>query len=304
MKSAVVLVAAVVVVAALGLFVYSEYHGHQKVTTGSHVYLGAVYAGQTENTNYISSNVYFADGANLKNNIYYVVLSVWDSNHSYDQIGISSANGKFYSTYSYTYIVNGSIKYIFKPTWFQISPGKHQLSMYINSGKVFFKVDSTTYTAFTGGDYFVIETTERIGNSSFRGLTIYEEVYGFNKTLPGISYNFYNISYGTTGYPPGIVTSWTTFSHNLSSNYSAYVYMKGNTVNIYNADPLTLTVNVRNLNSRAYLEVSDLNISVLQDGTYTFSLLAGNYTLHLVYLGQIKSYNVSVESNTSYTLNA
>ncbi len=304
MKSAVVLVAAVIVVAALGLFVYYEYQGHQKVPTGSHVYLGAVYAGQTKNTNYISSKVYFADGTNLKNNIYYVVLSVWDSNHSYDQIGVTSANGKFYSTYSYTDIVNGTIKYIFKPTWFQISPGNHQLSMYVNSGNVVFKVDSTTYTAFTGGDYFLIETTEKMGNSSFSGLTIYEEVYGFNKSLPGISYNFSEVSYGASGYPTGIVTSWITFSHNLSSNYSAYVYMKDDTVNIYNADPLTLSISVQHLISQAYLEISDLNISVPQDGTYALSLLPGNYILYFIYQGQTKSYSVSVKSNTSYTLNA
>ena len=38
-----------------------------------------------------------------------------------------------------------------------------------------------------------------------------KEIYGFNKTLPGISYNFSNVQYGTGGYPSGYVMDWMPF---------------------------------------------------------------------------------------------
>ena len=304
MKSRVILIALLLVVAGLLVFIYHENYSKPNTPTGSHVYLGAVYSGQTKYTNYISANVDFGNGTNLKNNIYYIVLSIWDSNHSYDQLGISSLYGKFYSTYSYTETTNGSIRYIFNPHWFQIRPGSHSLSMYVSNGNVVFKFDATSYTAYTGGYNFAIETNEKIGNHSFSGLTIYEEIYGFNKTLPSISFNFSQVVFGTTGYPTGYVTEWYQFYHNLTNNYTSLVYMKSDTVNIYNAPSLTLKITVQNLPTSAYLIISDLNLTIPGSGQYPINLLEGHYTIYLVYQGQTKSYNVTLSSNTNYTITA
>jgi hypothetical protein len=302
MKYYTVLIVAVIVIAGLGLFVYYENENNHKTVTGSHVYLGAVYGGQTQLTNYVSASVYFGNGINLKDNIYYIVLSIWDSNYSYDQIGISSLYGKFYCTYSYTEMVNGSIKYVFDPHWVQIVPGQHEMSMYVYNGNVVFRFDNNNYTAYTGGNNFAIETNEKVGNHSFSGLTIYEEIYGFNKSLPGISFNFSNIEFGTTGYPTGSISDWIQFSHNLTDNFTSVVFMKSNSVNIYNSVPYTLVLTVKNLVSPAYFMVSDINVTLPGSGQYTFNLLPGNYTLYLIYGGQVKTYKVAIDSDVHYTI--
>lgn len=302
MRSYTVLVVVIIVIAGLGLYVYYENQSDQNKVNGSHVYLGAVYSGQAKSTNSISADVYFSSGPNLRENIYYVVLSVWDSNQSYDQIGISSLYGKFYSTYSYTEIVNGSIKYIFDPHWVSIVPGNHKLSMNVSQGKVEFRFDNSIFTAYTGGDYFSVETNERVGNHTFSGLTVYEEIYGFNKTLPGIAFNFSDLSYGTTGYPTGSLSNWASFSHNLTSNFTSLVFMKSNTVNIYNTPPLSLTLNVKNLQSSGQLIVSDVNLTIPGNGQYIFYLLPGNYTIYLEYSGQVVSYEIQLATDTAYTV--
>lgn len=302
MKSTAVLIAVLIVVAGLGLYVYYTNETHKDTPTGSHVYLGAVYSGPAKYTNYVSASVDFKDGSNLKNDVYYVVLSIWDSNNSYDQLGITSYMGKFYSTYSYTQTLNGTIKYIFQPRWNLISPGDHNMSMYVDKGNILFKFDSNTFTAQTGGDNFTMETNQKIGNHSFAGFTIYEEIYGFNKTLPGISYNFSNVQYGTSSYPSGYVMDWMPFSHNITSVPSTVVYMKYASVNIYNTPPVTLRISVQNLLSPAVLKISDLNETIPGNGQYSFNLLPGNYTLYLVYQGVSKSYNVSLNSSRDYTV--
>ncbi|MEM0133699.1 MAG: hypothetical protein QXU18_00510 [Thermoplasmatales archaeon] len=301
MKYYAVLVAAILVVAALGLYAYYDNLNSNKTVTGNHVYLGAVYYGPEKYTNAISAKVDFGKGANLNGSIYYVVLSIWDNNNSYDQIGISSLYGKFYCTYSYTEIVNGSIKYIFDPHWAQIVPGNHTLSLYVNNGDVIFKFDNNTFTAFTGGNNFIMGTYEKIGNHSFSGLTIYEEMYGFNNSFPGISFNFSELQYGTTGYAVGSITDWTPFSHNLT-NFSSYVYMKSNIVNIYNSLPLTLKLSVQNLLTPASLVVANMNFTIPGSGQYSVNLLKGNYTVHLLYGGQDKTYKISLNTNMTYKI--
>jgi|YelNatPaOPRAMG01_1025707.scaffolds.fasta_scaffold00552_34 hypothetical protein len=240
MKYYVILVAVLIVVAGMIFFAYYENSlNERKLPSGSHVYLGAIYSGTPTETNFISATVTFNEGINLNDSIYYVVLSVWDSNESYDQIGISSLNGHFYATYSYTEMINGSIKYIFDPSWFPIRPGTHVISMYINSTSrnLTFTFDNKSHNAYTGGYYFRIKENEPIGNHSFSGLTVYEEIYGFNKSLPGISFNFSRVNYGTTGYPTGSITDWVRFSHNLTAVYNSTIYISGGSVNITNVLP-------------------------------------------------------------------
>ncbi|MCL4447016.1 MAG: hypothetical protein M1163_01245, partial [Candidatus Thermoplasmatota archaeon] len=161
---------------------------------------------------------------------------------------------------------------------------------------------NNNYTAYTGGNNFAIETNEKVGNHSFSGLTIYEEIYGFNKSLPGISFNFSNIEFGTTGYPTGPISDWIQFSHNLTDNFTSVVFMKSNSVNIYNSVPYTLVLTVKNLVSPAYFMVSDINVTLPGSGQYTFNLLPGNYTLYLIYGGQVKTYKVAIDSDVHYTI--
>lgn len=300
MRSSVLLVIVILIIAALLLFVYGQYEHGIKEVPSSHVYLGAIYSGNTEYCKQVSASVSFSPGRNLQGNIYYVVLSVWDSNRSYDQLGISSLNGSFFSTYSYTYIgKNGTINYVYNPGWFSILPGDHHLSMEIAAGNVTFTVDNRSFTAYTGGNYFIISRTEEIGNASYSGFTVYEEIYRFHGSLPGISYNFTGISYsvGSTITP---VTLWAHFSHNISSSFDSTVFALGDTVNIYNKNPLSLSLQVSNTRGVMLVNVSDLSLTISGNGVYHLYLLPGNYTVNISYQGGSRSYSVNLTEN--YTL--
>jgi hypothetical protein len=300
----VLLVAIIVVVAASGLYIFYENQVSQKSQNGTHIYLGAFYGGTARNVNYVSAKVSFQSGANLRDNVYYVILSVWDSNKSYDQLGVASLYGSFYSTYSYTSLENGSIQYHYsKRGWFPISPGDYQLSMYASNGSVTFTFDNKSYIADTGGNYFSMAPNEAIGNHSYAGLTVYEEIYNFTNTFPGIAYNFSDLQYRSMN-SNGYITNWYLFSHNVS-NYTSYVYIKSGAVNIYNAPPLTLKINVQNLSSSANLIISDLNITIPGNGQYSVNLLKGNYTLYIVNSNQYKSYKVDLRiDNTLISVSA
>ncbi len=309
MKSSVVLVVAVIVVAALGVYLY--YNNQNKETTvpsGSHIYLGAIYNGQSEELSYVSASIDIGKGSDLNNTVYYVVLSIWDSNTSYDQVGIASIKGHFYSTYSYTYLLNGSIQYLFKPDWFPISRGTHAISMAVKSGYVTFTVDSESFIAFTGGDYFIASQNEHIGNNStnYYGFTVYEEIYGFNNTLPSIPYNFSNIQADSINLGFMQISKWIPINHNISSSFSNAVYIVNNTVNIYNMPSFVLNVEIKNLQSPGLLSVSDIILPVNPGETlYPLNLLPGNYTLTLTIDSQSSmTYNVSVRGTTEYTITA
>ncbi|MCL5874754.1 MAG: hypothetical protein M1161_05400 [Candidatus Thermoplasmatota archaeon] len=301
---AVILVAIVVVVAASGFYIFYENQADHKTQTGNHIYLGAFYGGTTKHVNYVSAKVSFQSGANLRGNVYYVILSIWDSNQSYDQLGIASLYGSFYSTYSYTTLVNGSIQYHYiKRGWFPITPGDYLLSMSASKGAVTFTFDNTSFTADTGGNYFSMAPNEAIGNHSYAGLTVYEEIYNFTNEFPSIAYNFSDIQYRASN-STGYITNWYLFSHNVS-NYTSYVYMKSDTVNIYNSPPLTLKINVQNLSSGANLIISDLNITIPGNGQYSINLMKGNYTMYLVNSNLEKSYKIDLRiDNTLVSVTA
>jgi hypothetical protein len=236
MKSSTVLVIVIIIIAGLvALTIYNDINT-KPPPTGSHAYIGAIYKGTRADVNSIYANLSIGGENNLDSVVYYVVLSAWDSNNSYDQVGIASLYGRLYSTYSYTVTLkNGSIKYIFDNHWFSVKEGEHQIEMSISDGNVTFIFDKTSITEFTGGDYFIEATNILINSTSYSDLTVYEEIYGFNKTLPGLSFNFTNI--GVKSVNLSQVRDWSFFEHNASRDYSSTVHFYGNAVNISNMMP-------------------------------------------------------------------
>lgn len=309
MKSSVLLVAVVLVAASLAFYVYYDNMSKPvKLQTGSHVYLGAQYIGPEKEVNYVSALINFSRGSNLNRNVYYVVLSIWDSNTSYDQVGVASIAGRFYSTYSYTDVVNGSIHYVFNAHWFPISSGLHSVSMSVASGNVTFSFDQRTQTNFTGGDYFIARQSYQnsmIGNGSYSDLTVYEEIYGFDYQLPGISYNFSKIEIESPGFAPQSITDWAKFSHNLTSNFTSTVFIIKGTVNIYNMPSYSLNLVINDVQYSGSIIVSDINlpVNVSSHDYYSFNLLPGNYTLFLTFQNQSKtvtrSYNITEKNETT-----
>ncbi|MEM0128112.1 MAG: hypothetical protein QXO03_03385 [Thermoplasmatales archaeon] len=302
MKSTVLLVAVIIIIAALSFFIYYQYQNAKEAPQGSHVYIGAIYDGQVKYGSYVSATISFGGGKSLEGKVYYVILSVWDNNKSYDQVGISSLNGSLFSTYSYTYVArNGTIEYRYDPHWFPIGPGTHLVSMQIRSGNVTFTVDGRSFIAFTGGNYFIISRNEVIGNVSYSDFTVYEEIYKFNGVLPYVAYNFTGISYSTQNSTYG-VTSWAYFLHNVSEDYASTVFFLGNTVNIYNRKPLSLQLQIQNSESTAEVRISDLNFTVLGNTKYYVYLLPGNYDVTVSYLGNVKNYAVNLTKNYTLTI--
>ncbi|MEM4778104.1 MAG: hypothetical protein QW062_01500 [Thermoplasmatales archaeon] len=302
MKSSVLLVIVIVVIAAFSLFIYSEYHNSKTANQGSHVYIGAIYEGQTNYSNAVSATISFGGKNNLQGNVYYVVLSVWDTNRSYDQVGISSLNGSYFSTYSYTYITkNGSIEYVYDPHWFPIKPGVHQVSMHIYSGNVTFTVDGRSFVAFTGGNHFVISTNELINSVSYSDLTVYEEIYKFSGVLPEISYNFTNICYSIANKTYRI-DSWAYFIHNVSVSYESTVFYLGNTVNIYNGKPLTLELEYEGSKSSAQISIADFNFTASGNAKYYIYLLPGKYEIAVLYQGNMDYYTIDLTKNYTMTI--
>lgn len=303
MKSSVLLVVVIVIFAGLVLFDIYHNYNTSKPQNGKHAYLGAIYKGLEKNTDSISANVSLNGGNNINTIIYYVVLSIWDSNGSYDQLGIASLYGKFYSTYSFTETLkNGSIKYIFSNQWFPIKPGNHTIRMEIYSGNLTFIFDSFSVKEFTGGNYFDQATNKELNGTKYSDLTVYEEIYGLNESFPGFSFNFSDIR-GGNGNNTSTISNWGFFGHNVSANYSSLVYINGSVVNIYNSFPLTLhgTVNVK---STMYLRVADLFIRLSNIQEYSISLMKGNYTVILEYQnGSVfRENNISLQEDMWYNI--
>lgn len=283
MKSVVLLVVVIIVLGGLvTVGVYNYTHNNAKKQNGSHAYLGAIYYGQAKSIDYISANISFNGSSNLNNIIYYVVLSIWDNNDSYDQLGVASLNGKFFSTYSYTVTAsNGSIKYIFSNQWFPIKTGNHTISMRIFAGYVSFVFDNYSIVKFTGGTHFLERSFNNFNGSRYSGLTVYEEMYGFNDKFPNFSYNFSDIQGGSVDNLSPI-TDWQFFNHSLSYSYSPYVFMSGNVVNIYNTSPLTLH-GIAEVSSPIYLKVADITLNISKNQEYSLGLMQGTYVISMEY---------------------
>lgn len=286
MKTSVLLVVIVLILAGI-IYIGFFNDTHPRTVESNHIYIGAIYNGVVKRVNSISANLYFNGGVNLKNIQYYVVLSAWDSNNSYDQIGISSIDGIFYSTYSYTKIINGTIKYFYSPEWFRIGEGMHTLKMYVSSGYVQFSFDGYNLNAHTGGQYFQIASSVVFGQKEYTGLTVYEEIYKFSGKFPRIAFNFSNIVAGNSYN----ISSFIPLSQNVTNNYTRNVAIYGNTINIYNENPFLLKIKVISGQGSGFLQISDINETISQNRTYTVGLLYGNYTL-LIYFKTIRNVNV------------
>ncbi|MCL5681447.1 MAG: hypothetical protein M1515_05360 [Candidatus Thermoplasmatota archaeon] len=288
MKYTTILIVLIILLAGLIYLEYVNNFGEKKQSASSHIYIGTIYTGTAIKTQSISANLNFIGGRNNNKTPYYVVISAWDDNKSYDQVGISSIEGIFFATYSYTRIINGTIRYFYNPHWFEIYPGLHSFGESISSGFVTFKFDNRIQTNYTGGNYFTLSPNEHIGNTEYNGFTVYEEIYSFAGTFPQISYNFSHIAYGPSNLP---ITKWQSFTYNVSANFTKLVVFNGSTVNIYNQNPAVLKIRIIGGTGHGYLNVSDFSLPVQNNKTYSLSLIGGEYNLSLYFLLSSKTFN-------------
>lgn len=140
------------------------------------------------------------------NEFFYVLLSAFDNNGSYDQIGISDDNGTWGLTLSYTYDTSGTgcsgtLAYVFTPDYVTLTQGTtYTFAMVFYSafpGDMAFIVSQgavilVDLPVATGGTAFDLQNT----NCGYYGTTDYEEVYTTQQAVPDSDMHFFGGVYG------------------------------------------------------------------------------------------------------------
>ncbi len=224
-------------------------------------YLGAVTTQQTE-AQEVGAEFYVPQGLPSVADTYYpLILSAFDSNSSYDQIGILGQFGIWSSTTSTTYTATSGTTYE-SFVWSQLRPGFYWFNMSISKGVVSFTVayDNGSVvlsrTARTGGQYFVIAPTFYDASSRQwdAGYSVYEEVDNASQGVP--AFNFYSrdnyfVSNGTkleanwSVYRAGNVPGATQVSLNASAvvieNVATSIGLTSDMPQYYTKEPVQLT---------------------------------------------------------------
>ena len=176
-------------------------------TVSGHYYVGSVWGPKkaTVDAYQISTQLRVPDqvgatAAGGQAEFYYVIMSAFDNNGSYDQIGLSDDYGVWGMTYSYTYDTagtgcTGTLAYVYNPDTFNLNPGQWYtfgMIFYTNyPGDMSFYVfqgSALVYqlTVYTGGTAFVLQNN----NCGYYGTTDYEEVYDTQQGVPDVDMHF------------------------------------------------------------------------------------------------------------------
>ncbi len=260
--------------------------------SGTHVYIGEIYNGKTENISSVAFDVSISRAIFKSDYITYSVFSIWDSNRSYDQLGVATINGEAFATYSYTEVVNGSIKYVFNPKWFPLGSGDYRAFINASNGFIHFTMDGKSFIARTGAKYLSLSKNEDLLNGSYAGTTVYEEIYNFKWKMIPVDFNFTDIEADQSP-----IVKWNLFLHNVSFNYSQYVFQFYNTINIYDSIPYFLKGYASSSLNNYIFKISDFDIHLYSGIKYSLMLTASNYTYYI-----LNPYNDSIASSGSIDL--
>lgn len=176
-----------------------------------HYYAGNVFSGANFSSTQVSAWLGVPSDVPNPNDFYYVILSVWDDAGSYDQVGISNANGDWgiaYSTTSYC----GSY-YYYSPDAYSLPQGtSYNFSMTLSGGMVNFTAVASNGTVVwtllqsTGGSSFLEAGFYSCSGGTFYDYTDYEEVYTTSTPVPPYDFEFTENLANDTG-----VTAWSLF---------------------------------------------------------------------------------------------
>ena len=180
-------------------------------------YAGAVYAGEPANATALAVDLRVPDDLPQNSDFYYVLLSVWDTAGSYDQIGFANDYGAWGLAFSTSSYCAGTFSY--SADAFGLSPGAtYRFGMGISNGTVTFELLSSTGTLLwslpqsTGGLAFEVGNTFTCNSVSYYGYTDYEEVHATSGPAP--PYDFFFRSNAADGQA---VTAWTPFNESAPS---------------------------------------------------------------------------------------
>jgi|GEM_PF-2729724 len=131
--------------------------------------------------------------------LYYATLiSVFDSNSSYDQFGFSAYLGRYWLSWSYSVVSGGITQHVFSLSELPLAPGPYWFEMEVAGGLLTYRLydgDGLNLiwekSVRTGGEHFVLAPTyfDFYTGETYTGFTVYEEVYQASDVRPGA--NFY-----------------------------------------------------------------------------------------------------------------
>jgi hypothetical protein len=196
----------------------------------AHWYAGSQYpsSSPTQNASAIQVSITIPPSAPRPDEFYYTLLSAWDSNSSYDQVGFCDDWGTWAFTVSYT-TNNGSIpsglRYFTYNFLLNLTPGcTYAFEIQVTNGIANYYVQNSTgswYASFsTGGNYVVLSNGYR-GMYNYQN---YEEVWNTSDVggAPPFNFNFFNNFWlsttNSTWYPP----AWNTYYGN-TQNSQGYI---------------------------------------------------------------------------------
>jgi len=188
-----------------------------------HYYAGSVFSAWPRTATELQVSIRVPHDYPDGHDFYYVLLSVWDDNDVYDQIGFSG----FFGTWGLTYAalnkcgtgndysanamtLSRGVLYTFKMT---VSSGTVTFSAYIGATQVW------TLSRHTGGTAFVLADYYSCSGNTYYDYTNYEEVYEVqNQEEPSWSFFFHgNQANG------GLVVAWSSFYQSSPSDVVVYV---------------------------------------------------------------------------------
>jgi hypothetical protein len=238
-------------------------HGQGPGPSSSHWWYGAEFNGATASSLVMSAVILVPHDVPVKGEYYYLsLLSAYDSNFRYDQLGIISnygATGGFPSSSSDSFQVswqalgacggtNGTYRAVWGTDWdtgvatlnagwyynftMSISATTHIVTYTVyevlGGGPTGSELVVWQYQHYTGGSYFQIEKTTTCNGTAYSGYTVYEEHY---TTVPQDDPNWGVYIYQTmTGL---MTTSWTSYSAG-STPSGLYEQLAGSHVFLYN----------------------------------------------------------------------
>lgn len=179
----------------------------------THYWAGAYFTGTTFSPTRLSATVHLPDAIPNSQEFYYVLLSVWDSAGSYDQVGFTNDGGTWGFTYSYTSACAGT--YYYNPAWATLTRGTtYTFSMNLSStGQLTFTARQAsgahvyTLTKHSGGTSFLAQSYYTCSSGTYYDLTDYEEIYDSVQAMPSYDFFFGNNTANTSA-----VTAWSTMS--------------------------------------------------------------------------------------------
>lgn len=189
---------------------------------GCHWYYGAVFNNSSVTATELSTSILIPSGSPRTPDLYYVLLSAWDNNGSYDQIGFSDNYGKNWGvSYSYTndgYCSNPS--YGFNIDAFNLTQGTlYTFTMDISGGVVVYDVSigsrvvwTESWNAFNNTAQDFVLSKAYCGSEDY---TVYEEAYMTKSTteVPRYDFEFIRNVYDVTGTggASGVHARWQTW---------------------------------------------------------------------------------------------